>query len=101
MAQGHRTASKIIESKAREVGGQPAREVTFDVVDVDQLQLDPQARRTRIRAVFIHAPLVKEFLGTGWVSPAFLFVAYVSDERHFDELTDDYEGLLARIRFAK
>jgi len=94
-----RIASKIIESKAREVGGQPAREVTFDVVDVDQLQLDPQAPRTRIRAVFVHAPLVKEFLDSGLVSPAFLFVAYASDEHKFVKLTADYEGILARIHF--
>jgi hypothetical protein len=99
--EGRRMASKIIESKAREVGGRVAREVTFDVVDVDQLQLDPQAPRTRIRATFVQAPLVKEFLGSGFAPPAFLFVAYLSDEKKFDKLVGDYEGLLARIHFGK
>jgi hypothetical protein len=99
--EGHRTASKIVESKARQVGGHAAREVTFDVVDVDQLQLDANAPRIRIRAVFVQAPLAKEFLHGGGGAPAFLFVAYVSDQRKFDRRVDDYEGLLARIRFEK
>jgi hypothetical protein len=97
--EAHRTASKIVETKARQVGGRAAREVTFDVVDVDQLQLDASAPRTRVRAVFVQAPLVKEFLDSGLRPPAFLFVAYASDERKFDKLVDDYEGLIARIRF--
>jgi hypothetical protein len=99
--EGRRTASKIVESKARKVGGQPAREVTFDVVDADQLQLDANAPRTRVRAVFIHADLTKEFLSPPTSAPAFLFVAYVSDEKKFDRLVGDYEGLLARIHFDK
>jgi len=97
--EAHRTASKIVESKARQVGGRAAREVTFDVVDVDQLHLDANAPRTRIRAVFVQAPLAKEFLHPGGGAPAFLFVAYVSDQRKFDKRVDDYEGLLARIHF--
>ena len=96
--EAHRTASKIVESKARQVGGRAAREVTFDVVDVDQLQLDANAPRTRIRAVFVQAALAKEFLHPGGGAPAFLFVAYVNDQRKFDKLVDDYEGLLTRIR---
>jgi hypothetical protein len=99
--EAHRTASKIVESKARQVGGHAAREITFDVVDVDQLQLDANAPRTRIRAVFVQAALAKEFLHPGGGAPAFLFVAYVSDQRKFNKLVDDYEGLLARIGFDK
>jgi hypothetical protein len=98
-AEARRTASKIVETKARQVGGRPAREVTFDVVNVDQLQLDADAPRMRIRAVFVQAPLVKQFLDSGLAPPAFLLVAYVSDEKKFDKLVGDYEGLLARIRF--
>lgn len=97
--EGRRTASKIVSSKAREVGGRPARELTFDVVDVDQLQLDAEAPRTRVRAVFVQAPLVKQFLSAGEISPAFLFVAYASSEKKFEKLVDDYEGLLRRIHF--
>lgn len=99
--EGRRWASKMLESKGREVGGRPARQVTFDVVDVDQLQLDDQAPRTRIRAVFVQAPLVKEFLDSGLRPPAFLFVAYQSDEKRFDKLAGDYEDLLARIQFPR
>jgi hypothetical protein len=95
-----RSASKIIESKGREVGGRPAREVTLDVVDVDQLQLNPDAPRTRMRIVFVQASLFKSFVKPEIVSPAFLFVGYSSDERSFDKGVRDYEDLLSRVRFS-
>lgn len=100
--EGHRSASKILESKARRVGGQSAREVTFDIVDVDQLQLNPDAPRTRVRAVFIQAPLIKEFISPSISSPAFLFVGFAATSpRDFDNLVSDYESLLGRIHISK
>jgi len=96
---GQRSASKIVQSKTRIVGGRPAREITFDVVDVDQLQLDADAPRTRIRIVFVSAPLYKQFLSPEMVSPAFLFVGYTSDEHRFDQGVRDYDDLLERISF--
>ena len=104
--EAHRSASKILESKARNVGGRAAREVTFDVVDVDQLQLDADAPRARVRAIFIQAPLTKEFISTSLSAPssapAFLFVGLAStSSRNFDNLVGDYESLLARIHVSK
>lgn len=96
--EGQRMASKIIESKGRDLAGRPAREVTFDVVDVDQLQLDPNAPRKRIRAVFVQAPLYKVFQWPSLRIPAFLLVAYISDERRFDTLASDLESVLGKIR---
>ena len=97
-AEARRIASKILESKARQIDGRAAHEVTFDVVDVDQLQLDPKAPRTRIRALFIkdlHRNLGPRLRRV----PAYLFVAYESSDSHFETLVPDYEGLLSRIRF--
>ena len=98
--EARRIASKILESKARQVDGHTAHEVTFDVVDMDQLQLDSKAPRSRIRAVFIkdlHRNLGARLSRV----PAYLLVAYESSDSHFETLVPDYEGLLSRIRFDK
>ena len=91
-----RTASKLIDSQPRAVSGRPAREVTFDLVDVDQLQFNPQAPRTRVRALFIPAQMEKR-LGFDEIVPAFLLVAYAHDADKFDTLVPDYESLVSRI----
>jgi hypothetical protein len=99
-AEARRIASKVLESKARQIDGHAAHEVTFDVVDMDQLQLDPKAPRSRIRAVFVkdlHRNLGPRLNRV----PAYLLVAYESSDGHFDAVVPDYEGLLSRIRFDK
>ena len=99
-AEARRIASKIVESKARQIDGHAAHEVTFDVVDMDQLQPDPKAPRTRIRAVFIK-DLLRNLGPRLSHVPAYLLVAYESSDSHFETLVPDYEGLLSRIRFDK
>ena len=99
-AEARRIASTIVESKARQIDGHAAHEVTFDVVDMDQLQLDPKAPRTRIRAVFIK-DLLRNLGPRLSHVPAYLLVAYESSDSHFETLVPDYEGLLSRIRFDK
>jgi hypothetical protein len=95
-----RSASKLIDSQARTISGHPAREVTFELVDVDQLQFNPQAPRTRIRALFIQAPIVKQLNSMQMIGdvPAVLLVAYAHDAQKFDKLVPDYESLVSRIR---
>jgi hypothetical protein len=97
-----RTASKLVDSQARTVDGHPAREVTFDVVDVDQLQFNQQAPRRRVRALFIHASIEKE-LSSAYVGkvPAVLVVAYAHDEDKFDSLVPDFENLIGRLHVEK
>lgn len=97
-----RTASKLVDSRARTVDGHPAREVTFDVVDVDQLQFNQQAPRRRVRALFIHAAIEKE-LKSAYVdrAPAVLVVAYAQDEDKFDSLVPDFENLISRLHVQK
>ena len=96
-----RTASKLIDSQPRTVSGHPAREVTFDLVDVDQLQFDQQAPRTRVHALFIQAPMEKQVTSLFRPVPAVLLVAYANDAHKFDKLVPDYEGLVSRIRIPK
>jgi hypothetical protein len=72
--------------------------VTFEVVDVDQLQLDENAPRTLVRAIFINAPLIKELPYPVGTTPSFLFVGLsCTNQRSFDKLVGDYESLLGRI----
>jgi hypothetical protein len=99
-----RVATKIIESKSASVAGQPAHEVVFDLVNLDQLQLDPQAPRTRIRAMFIVTRTKKTLGGTRRVRrpavPAVLFVGYSAVAGTFDSQIPVLEDLLARIHIA-
>jgi hypothetical protein len=93
-----RTASKLIESKPSTVGGLPACEVTFEMVDLDQLQFNAQAPRTRVRALFIQAPIEKRFSDYHMLTvPAVLLVAYAHDAQKFDQFVPDYESLVSRI----
>ena len=99
-----RVATKIIESRAASVAGQPAHEVVFDLVNLDQLQLDPQAPRTRIRATFIEIPTKKILTSSRRVRrpavPAVLFVGYSAVSGAFDSQIPALEDLLARIHIA-
>jgi hypothetical protein len=105
-----RIATKMVESKETTVSGQPAHEVLFDLVNLDQLELDPNAPRTRVRALFISAPLKKALRAPDSLravepgaeaTPALLFVGYAASEKEFEAQLGAFEGFVQRISIQK
>jgi hypothetical protein len=91
-----RLATKIVESEATRVAGHAAQAVTFEVVDLDQRELDANAPRTKVRALFVEGKLRKLLEGhdrTYDVSGC-LFIGYANDAATFDQLRPTFDRLL-------
>jgi hypothetical protein len=103
--RSNRLATKLLESRTVRVGDRPGHAVTFEVVDLDKRELDPDAPGTRVRALFVSASLRKhlESLSPGYGdfdAPACLLLGYANDDAEFDESLADFERLVAAVRFA-
>lgn len=80
-----RVATKILRSQSIGFNGLHAHVVTFDLVSVDQLQLDPNAPRTRVEMVLVRTPFYKTLQnGTEFQVPAYLLIGYANDAAAFD-----------------
>jgi hypothetical protein len=95
-----RITTKVLDSDSAEVDGLTAHRVVFEVVNLDQRELDPDAPRIKVVGVLVGTPLKKTL---HWKTqefdvPALLFFGYANDEDEFDDLLPDFEGLLKRAR---
>jgi hypothetical protein len=102
--RSNRLATKLLESEPVRVAGVAAYAVTFEVVDLDKRELDPDAKGTRVRALFVNAPLRKqlEALTPGYPDldvPALLFIGYANDDDDYDEGLADFERLVRAVHF--
>jgi hypothetical protein len=97
-----RVATQIIESKAIKVDGHPARQVTFDIANLDQLQLDPNAPRTRARIVLVKAGLRKSILHSQNLQrvAAYLMLGYLNDAARFADEAAAFDSLVQRVKVA-
>ncbi len=106
-AEAKRLATKLLQSQATTVAGHPAHEVIFDLANLDQLQLDPNAPRVRVRALFIVAPLQKELRtlipgdAGGGKTPAVLFVGASTNAKDFDSQNSVLDDFAKRITIRK
>jgi hypothetical protein len=81
-----RVATKIIKSEPISLLGAHAHAVTFDLVDLNQLEMDENAPRTRIEIVLAQTNFVKELGGSQkYRVPGYLLVGYSNDAPVFDE----------------
>lgn len=81
-----RVATKIIESEAIGLLGSRAHIVRFDMVDLDQLELDENAPRTRAEIVLVKTRFRKAIKdGPVFDVPAYLLLGYSNDEAAFEE----------------
>jgi hypothetical protein len=94
-----RLGSKILATGGVTVAGQPAHQVVFDVVNLDQLQADPNAPRTRVQAYFVAAPVTKDMFSPGgnWRVPACVFIGLAAPAERFDALMPDFTSLVSRM----
>ena len=95
-----RITTKIVDSDDTEVDGLPAYRVVFDVVNLDQRELDRDAPRERVIGVFV-GPTIKKTLeweSTIFEAPACMFFGYANRADEFEDLLPEFEGLLKRVR---
>jgi hypothetical protein len=94
-----RLGSRILATGSATVAGYPAHQVVFDVVNLDQLQADPNAPRSRVQAYFVGAPVAKELFAPGgtWRSVACVFIGLAAPAERFDSVVPDFASLVSRM----
>jgi hypothetical protein len=97
-----RLGSRILASGNAAVAGYAAHQVVFDVVNLDQLQVDPNAPRSRVQAYFVAAPVAKEMSGSSgnWRVAACVFLGLVAPADRFDAVVPDFASLVSRMWIA-
>lgn len=81
-----RIATQIIKSEPISLLGAHAHAVTFDMVDLDQLQMNPNAPRTRVEIVLAQTNFAKSLGGSQrFRVPGYLLAGYSNDAGAFDE----------------
>lgn len=95
-----RMATKILGSRPLSLPSGAAHEVTFEAVDLDQLQMNPDAPRLRGRAVVFDARINKALLSNPWARAigGRLMALYVNDATSFDDQLPVFESVLTRVR---
>ena len=96
-----RWATTVLDEHPALIGAQPAHLALIDVANVDQLQLDADARVARALVAVIRGNVY-------WTEthgdrqrrrPALMIVVYQNAPGEFDESVEDFERLLSSIRF--
>lgn len=96
-----RYATKIVESRQVRVAGFIGHAVTFDSVNLDQLQLDPDAPRTTSELVLLPIPLLQtlEFVNGSIRVRAYMLLGYSNTKRDFDDQLSTFHAMLERLHF--
>ena len=93
-----RVATKILSSQPIGLRGLHAQIITFDLVSLDQLELDPNAPRTRVDLVLARTNFRKVLdNSTPFEVPAYLLVAYANDAEHFESQLDTFRAFVRQI----
>jgi hypothetical protein len=98
--QERRVATQVLDRGPLTVGGVKAHFVTFEIVNLDQLQMNQSAPRVRAKLVLVQVSLRKDFVGSHY-APAYLMLGYSNDADQFESHLTDFENLLKRVRFSK
>ena len=97
-----RVATQILESESVMFGRYRAHAVTFDVVSLDQLEMNANAPRTRVQMFLVRAPFQKRLEGNQiFKVGALLQFIYSNDAESFDEQLPTFRSLLKRVEFKK
>jgi hypothetical protein len=101
-----RFAAELRERGNAKLAGQDAYQATFDVANVDQLKVSPNARRTRVRIVFARTPFEHVLPRTpgmiaGVKYPVLMVAGYATMPEDFDKDLPAFTNLLGRIQFGQ
>jgi len=93
-----RVATQILESKTIGFQGHHAHVVTFDLVSVDQLQLDQNAPRTRVEMVLVRTSFLKTLRNSfEFQAPAYLLLGYSNDAAQFESQLATFRSFTQQI----
>ncbi len=94
-----RYAAMAVERSDVTLAGLPAHQVTLEVANLDQLELDPSARKTRVRLLLLHTNFGYRVLtGRGPVDvPVVMFAGYANQPQDFETGLKDFDDLLSRV----
>ncbi|MBI5490798.1 MAG: hypothetical protein HY905_25925 [Deltaproteobacteria bacterium] len=94
-------ATTLVSEELTFVSGVGAFDVTFDIANVDQLQLDPDARTARARLVLVRPGYRMPLRGGEhrYEAPTLVALGYAQTPDRFDEHAAEFEDLLRRIDF--
>ena len=70
----------------------------FEVVNLDQLEHDPNAPRSKVELVLVATPFSKRARGAAHTVPAYLLFGYINDAPMFDQQLADFRELVLRVR---
>lgn len=99
-----RFAARVLDYTPVTVHGVEALVATIEVANVDQLQLDPNARGERARLVFVRAPFTLDRPRSGVEVARYrvlLAAGYVASPADYERGLVDFEGLVSRVVFAQ
>jgi len=97
-----RFAARVLDYAPVTVQGVEALVATIEVANVDQLQLDPNARGERARLVFVRAPFTLDRPRRGVEVSRYrvlLAAGYVASPADYERGRVDFEGLVSRVVF--
>ncbi|HEY2509910.1 MAG TPA: hypothetical protein VGI39_03615 [Polyangiaceae bacterium] len=98
--RGKTFAARLVDGKDTKLGGFDAYDARVDFANVDQLQIDPNARRSMIRVVLVRPPYL-----IGWgedhkPTPALLRIGFEASPGDFEAGMPDFERFLSLLEFA-
>jgi hypothetical protein len=98
LVQQRHFATRTVNIEPMTISGHEAFAATFEVANVDQLKLDPDARWERARVVLVRTPFgfFRGFWGEPQL-PVFMAIGYENLPGDFDKQLPDFEGFLKQI----
>jgi hypothetical protein len=96
VARERRFATRVLEAAPGALDGTAAYDVTFEIANVDQLQLSPDSRWERARIIFVR-PHFKLRHGDGRF-PALIMIGYRNRPEDFDGGTPAFLDVLGRLQ---
>lgn len=108
-------ASRILTSRPVTVSGYPAHEVIFEVANVQQLELTPDARWVRSHIVIVRTdfvftrnqlgpafrvPTIGRSIPTGTFYPVLMVIGYSNHPDEFDDHHPEFRDFVSRVRLS-
>lgn len=94
-----RYAASVISRGAFTIAKQPAFETTFDVANVDEVAINPNARKTRVRIALVRTPFTYPKRQLDKVEfPVLMLAGYANLPEDFSKDEPAFTSVLARIQ---
>jgi hypothetical protein len=94
-----RYAANVVSRGAFTIAKQEAFETTFDVANVDEIAINPNARQTRVRVALIRTPFkYPKRQRDKFEFPVLMLVGYANLPEDFSKDEPAFNGVLARIQ---